>query len=72
MSQQQNRTEKKPSNPGKIALMGAIATGLALFNMFSGGGEAPSQALLFLQYVLLACGLIALVGGLFMMAVAPK
>ena len=32
--------------------------------------EAPSQALLILQYFLIACGLVGLIGGLAMMAKA--
>ena len=61
----QNKTEKKQPNPGKIALMGALATALAIFNMLP-GTEAPSQAVMIMQYVFLAGGLIALAGALFM------
>ena len=54
MSKEQNgKTAKKP-NPGKIVLMGAGATVLAVFNIMS----------------LLGCGLFALVGGLIMMGTA--
>ena len=68
---QSGKPQKKQSSPGKIVLMGAIATVLAVFNMAT-NSEAPSQALAILQYVLLALGLIGLAGGLFMMATAPK
>ena len=66
-----SKPQKKPTSPGKIMLMGAIATALAVFNMAS-NSEAPSQTLAILQYLLLALGLIGLAGGLFMMATAPK
>ncbi len=73
MSQNQaGKAAKKQSNPHKIALMGAGATALAVFNMMTNGAEAPSQAVMILQYAALAGGLIALVGGLIMMAMAPK
>jgi hypothetical protein len=64
-----NETAKKP-NPGKIVLMGAGATALAVFNIMSNGPEAPSQGAMILQYALLACGLFALVGGLVMTGTA--
>jgi hypothetical protein len=64
-----NETAKKP-NPGKIVLMGAGATALAVFNILSNGPEAPSQGVMILQYALLACGLFALLGGLIMMGTA--
>jgi len=64
---QSGKTEKKRQNkPGKIALMGAGATILAVINM-STGTEAPSPAVLILQYAALVGGLFALVGGLIMM-----
>lgn len=66
------KTEAKQASPGKIALIGAGATALALFNMATNGGEAPSQAVLLLQYVCLGAGLLALAGGLFMMTMASK
>jgi hypothetical protein len=74
MSKKQNgktadKTAKKP-NPGKIALMGAGATALGVFNIMSNGPEAQSQWVMILQYTLLACGLFALVGGLIMMGTA--
>ena len=50
---------KQTSNPGKIALIGAAATVLALINM-SAGGEAPSSAVRMLEYLFLAGGLIGL------------
>jgi hypothetical protein len=64
-----NRTTmpvKKRSGP-RIALIGAVATALAIFNMW-GDSEAPSQMLLILEYIGLGLGLFALVGGLIMMA----
>jgi len=64
MSGNQNgKTEPKKANPGKIALIGAGATALAVFNMATNGSEAPSQAVVILQYAGLA-------GGLIMMAMA--
>jgi succinate-acetate transporter protein len=63
---QSGKTEKKQSNPRKIALLGAGATVLAIINM-STGREAESQAVVILQYAALAGGLLALVGGLIMM-----
>ena len=65
-------SKRKPSSPGKIALLGAGATALAVFNMATNGAEAPSQGVLILQYVCLAGGLLALVGGLIMMATAKS
>ena len=56
---------KRPGR--KITLIGAGATALAIFNMW-GDSEAPSLPLLVLEYVALALGLFALVGGLIMMA----
>jgi len=59
------------TSPRKIALMGAIATALAVFNLMSDGSEAPSRTLLVLDYVFLAAGLVSLGGGLLMMARSP-
>ena len=50
----------------RIALLGAGATALAVLNM-STGSEAQPTAVLILEYVALACGLLALIGGLVMM-----
>ncbi|HEX5212936.1 MAG TPA: hypothetical protein VFW22_14520 [Pseudolabrys sp.] len=69
---QSEKTDAKKTNPGKIALIGGIGTALAIFNLTTNGGEGPSQALLILQYLLLACGVFALVGGLIMMAMAKN
>jgi hypothetical protein len=66
------KTGRKPSSPGKIALIGAGATALAVVNMATNGSEAPSQAVMILQYIGLAGGLLALVGGLIMMAAAKS
>jgi len=60
------QTAKKPPSPGKIIVLGLAATGLGLFNMFS-GGEAPSQGVLILQYLFLGLGVIGLAGGFFML-----
>ena len=71
----ENHTDKvrrKASNPRKIALLGAGATVLAVFNMMTNGAEAPSQGVVILQYAALAGGLLALIGGVIMMAMAPK
>ena len=68
---QSGKSRPKQSSPGRIALMGAIATALGLFNMFA-YSEAPSQAVALLQYVLLGAGLLALAGGLIMMATAKS
>jgi len=62
------KAEPKKAKPGKIALLGAFATALAAFNMTTNGSEAPSQAVMILQYAGLAGGLLALIGGLIMMA----
>lgn len=62
-------TSNKPTSKGsgrKIALLGAGATALAVINM-SIGSEAQSLPVLILEYAALACGLLALVGGLIMM-----
>jgi len=56
----------------KIVLLGAIATALGVINMMTNGSEAPSSAVMILQYAALALGLFALVGGLIMMAMAVK
>jgi len=50
---------------GRIALLGAGATALAIFNM-STDTEAQSTAVLILEYGALALGLFALIGGLIM------
>ena len=61
----------KGSNPGRIALIGGIGTVLAIINM-STNSEAPSSMVGLLQYIALGLGLLALIGGLIMMATAPK
>jgi hypothetical protein len=50
---------------GRIALLGAAATALAMLNM-SVGTEAQSTPVLILEYGALALGLLALIGGLMM------
>ena len=67
---QSSKGEPRKANPGKIALIGAGATALAVFNIATNGSEAPSQGVTILQYAGLAGGLFALVGGLIMMAAA--
>ena len=63
-----NRAGKSENAPSgrKIALLGAGATALAVVNM-STGSEAQSTPVLILEYLALAAGLLALVGGLIMM-----
>ena len=63
----QPETGKMPPkrHGGRIALLGAGATALALFNM-SVGSEAQSTPVLILEYAALALGLFALIGGLIM------
>jgi hypothetical protein len=67
MDDSRDADSKKPTNPRRIALLGAVATILSIINM-SSGGEAPSQAVTILQYAALAGGVLALIGGLVMMA----
>jgi hypothetical protein len=62
---QSGKPEKKKTNSGRLALIGATATALAIFNMWP-GGEAPSQAVAILQWIFLAGGLIGLGGALVM------
>lgn len=69
---QSSKGEPKKANPSKIALIGAGATALAVFNIATNGSEAPSQAVMILQYAGLAGGLFALIGGLIMMAAAKS
>ncbi|HZP79750.1 MAG TPA: hypothetical protein VFB45_26690 [Pseudolabrys sp.] len=52
----------------RIALIGAIATTLGLVNLMSNGSEAPSPAVLMLEYLALGLGVFALIGGLIMLA----
>lgn len=67
-------SQSKPANkgsPGRIALIGAIGTVLAIINLAT-NSEAPSSMVGILQYLALGLGLLALFGGLIMMATAPK
>jgi hypothetical protein len=68
MSMSDNQAAKAGSKGSarKIALVGAGATALAVINM-STASEAQPLPVLILEYVALACGLLALVGGLIMM-----
>jgi len=50
---------------GRITLLGAGATALAVLNI-SMGTEAPSTPVLILEYGALSLGLLALIGGLIM------
>jgi len=72
MSDHQRDEPIRKTSPGKIALIGAGASALAVLNMATNGTEAPSQGVVILQYLALAGGLLALVGGLVMMAMATK
>jgi hypothetical protein len=67
MTDNQSSISEKKQPGRKIALIGAGATALAVFNMW-GDSEAPSLPLLILEYTALALGLFALVGGVIMMA----
>ncbi|WP_145927903.1 hypothetical protein [Bradyrhizobium neotropicale] len=49
----------------KLMLMSGITSGLLIYEITS-ATEAPSQALAILQYALLACALIGLVGSVVM------
>jgi len=51
----------------KLMLMSGITSGWLLYEMTT-ATEAPSRALAILQYSLLACALIGLVGSLVMLA----
>ena len=68
----QQAGKSKQAVARKIVLLGAIATALGLLNMMTNGAEAPSSAVAILQYAALALGLVALVGGLVMMLLAPS
>ena len=69
---QSHKADTKRATARRIALMGAVATTLAVFNMMTNGAEAPSSAVMMLQYAALVGGLFALIGGLTMMAMAAK
>jgi len=69
---QSDKVHKKGPTARYIALLGAGATTLAVLNMMTNGAEAPSSAVMTLQYAALAGGLFALIGGLIMMATAAK
>jgi len=70
MSDIESSTSESSQSPpkrqgGRIALLGATATALAILNM-STGTEAQSTPVLILEYGALALGLLALIGGLMM------
>ena len=69
---QSDKVQKKGPTARYIALLGAGATTLAVLNMMTNGAEAQSSAVMTLQYLALAGGLVALIGGLIMMATAAK
>ncbi len=69
---QDDKADKKRATARYIALLGAGATTLAVFNMMTNGAEAPSSAVMMLQYAALMGGLFALIGGLIMIAMAAK
>jgi hypothetical protein len=64
--QDNNPQNKTKPNSGKIILIGGIGTALAILNIATSGPEAQSQAVLILEYLCLALGLFALVGGIIM------
>ena len=68
---QSAKPKKQPMKPSTMALLGAGTVVLSIINM-STGGEAPRQAVAILQYAFLACGLVALAGGLIMMMSTQK
>jgi hypothetical protein len=72
MSDRQTDKPIKKTPARNIALIGAGASALAVLNMATNGPEAPSEGVVILQYLALAGGLLALVGGLIMMAMATK
>jgi len=51
----------------RTAVLGAAVAGWQIYELTS-AAEAPSQAVLLLHYFLLACGLIAFAGSLFVLA----
>ncbi len=55
-------------NPRTTAIISAIGIALAGFSMLSSSGEAPSPAVATLESILLACGVIGLVGSLVRMS----
>jgi hypothetical protein len=69
---QRDKADTKRATARRIALLGAGATTLAVFNMMTNGAEAPSSAVVMLQYAALIAGLFALIGGLIMIATAAK
>jgi hypothetical protein len=60
-------SKSKPKNWG---LQVALCAGVVVWQVYelATATEAPSTALLALQYILIACGLVGGVGGLIMMA----
>jgi hypothetical protein len=62
------QNQKNKSAAGRVALIGFGATALAIINIATGNGEAQPQAVVILEYAALAGGVVALVGGLIMLA----
>ena len=61
MSADQNSSGNDSGKWGKLALLNAAVAGWIIYDMTT-ATEAPRQALALLQYFLLACALVALVG----------
>jgi hypothetical protein len=55
----------------RMILMSAVTSAWIIYDMTT-ATEAPRQALAVLQYALLACSLVALVGSFLMMATSQK
>jgi hypothetical protein len=64
--QDNNPLNKTKPNSGKIIMIGGIGTALAILNFATRGAEAQSQGVVILEYLCLALGLFALVGGIIM------
>jgi hypothetical protein len=58
--------KKTTSNSGYIITIGGIGTALAIINIATNGAEAQPQAVVILEYVCLALGLVGFVGGIIM------
>ncbi|MGA2058192.1 MAG: hypothetical protein ABSG88_23170 [Bradyrhizobium sp.] len=68
MSTHQDGNSQKNTKPrsGNIIKIGGIGTALAIINIATNGSEAQPQPVLILEYLCLALGLFALVGGIIM------
>jgi len=65
-ARQDNNPKTTKPNSGKIIMIGGIGTALAIINIATRGAEAQPQAVSILEYLCLALGLFALVGGIIM------